>query len=1251
MADFPHDKPQIPSDAQISRPNGGLDVPVAAVPAQNVRSKPPLFSRLWRKLRPRRAPSAHAMLPLLIKVYAGFSKVDGRIVEEDIDSSLGFLKAQFPETLYSELRTLYRDALKKPPELNEVAQELSGQLDNGEKILLGVQLYVLVSRARFQGQQLLAFYQFMTNLGVATEAIDIVYQLNASTGEGEAPSDPDMERPLESLFVAGCAPGDVVLPPLPDGYSLAAFRFGNLMLLKNVGELPVIARGRQVAKDEFCRLFEGQSVVLDEFVLDHADLDFYFNAKKDVSSTKLYLTCGNPDASGNSTPHIEKTVSRESHLEIQFGLGVQVRALRETPASVAGAPLHKGTVIEATLLDRITFDDSSEVGLDDLRRRARELGSSFDLLASRTEYLVSDDPSKLRHGDILLSEQAKNVGHVLLRIVCNYEDRVGTLEVLHADRLPVVDGIPIRESTTLRTDETISLGDGHYLRCDFADRTIEEEHTLVSTLEARDLSHRYGPRAPALDGISFTARRGEMVCVMGPSGCGKSTLLRTLAGHLSPQGGQVLLNGFSLYRHPEELRPLIAFIPHEEAFDPLLSVRENLATAAAIRVPQVSKKDRANRVGNKLNELGLFPMRNRLAGEPEDKFLSGGERKRLNLGMDMVASSDVFLIDEPTSGLSSKDSEHVLEIIRGLAYNKVVLVSIHQPSTKLFHLFDKALLLDRGGRLAFYGTTDDALDYFREAHEETLAPTTSDAEIRATTTDWRQPDSIFDVLESPLRDLGGDILYEEDRRGHSRPARRFTPEYWSNRFQAHRIVEEAETGSEAATVHTPTPAADPPSAAPARLPTPPTRRPRETRVTFRALLRRSFFSRLRNRSNLFTTLLEAPALAALVATVLRYSEDGNYTFASAFHIPAYLFLTLVVGMFLGLTNSADEIIRDRALLQRERNHGINPLSYTLSKFVTLAFFAILQCAIYLAVGNTILEIRGTELVHLGWMSLTSISGVAIGLFISSVVKDSKTALNWIPIILIPQIILGGALIKYEEMNQNLDFLFSIRRWATPTADGAPIGEAPAPPDELSVPLICQFMPLRWAYEASIIAQANHNPIALTQSELEEEIDTLIENEQLTSDQENELDTAKQALAVIAGLEAESSSALAGQLTTIQSQLKSGRFDPADYTGRLPDSTETPVSADDVYINQKVLDLVTKAEMERLDYRDERRRNVFFGTRKSLKFFPESNDEGDPFKKNTGVSTLELNAVVLILFIAAALLAVSLRLRHILQRVK
>ena len=1189
------------------------------------------------------------MLPLLIKVYAGFSKVDGRIVEEDIDSSLGFLKAQFPETLYSELRTLYQDALKKPPELNDVAQELSGQLDNGEKILLGVQLYVLVSRARFQGQQLLAFYQFMTNLGVAAEAIDIVYQLNASTGEGEPASDPDMERPLESLFIAGRAPGDVVLPPLPDGYSLAAFRFGNLMLLKNVGELPVIARGRQVAKDEFCRLFDGQSVVLDEFVLDHADLDFYFNAKKDVSSTKLYLTCGSPDSSGTSTPHIERSMSRDSHLEIQFGLGVQVRALRETPASVEGAPLHKGTVIEATLLDRITFDDSSEVGLDDLRRRARELGSSFDLLASRTEYLVSDDPSKLRHGDILLSEKAKNIGHILLRIVCDYEDRVGTLEVLHADRLPIVDGIAIRESASLRTDETISLGEGHYLRCDFADRTIEEEHTLVSSLEARDLSHRYGARSPALDGISFTARRGEMVCVMGPSGCGKSTLLRTLAGHLSPQGGQVLLNGFSLYRHPEELRPLIAFIPHEEAFDPLLSVRENLATAAAIRVPQVSKKDRANRVGNKLNELGLHPMRNRLAGEPEDKFLSGGERKRLNLGMDMVAASDVFLIDEPTSGLSSKDSEHVLEIIRGLAHNKVVLVSIHQPSTKLFHLFDKALLLDRGGRLAFYGSTDDALDYFREAHEETLAPTTSDAEIRATTTDWRQPDSIFDVLESPLRDLGGDILYEEDRRGHSRPARRFTPEYWSNRFQAHRIVEEMETSTDPGALHTPSVALpETPSLTPARLPSPPTRRPRETRVTFRALLRRAFFSRLRNRSNLFTTLLEAPALAALVATVLRYSEDGGYTFASAFHIPAYLFLTLVVGMFLGLTNSADEIIRDRALLQRERNHGISPLSYTLSKFVTLALFAVLQCAIYLMVGNFILEIRGTELVHLGWMSLTSISGVATGLFISSVVKDSKTALNWIPIILIPQIILGGALIKYEEMNRDLDFLFSIRRWAAPSVDGAPTGEAPAPPDELSVPLICQFMPLRWAYEASIIAQANQNPIALTQTELEDRINSLIEFKTLSPKQENQLDTSKQALAVIAGLEAETSSALADQLTTIKAQLRSGRFDPTDYTASDPESA---VTADDVYINQKVLDLVTKAEMERLDYRDEKRRNVFFGTRKTLKFLPQSNNEDGSPKKNAGISTLYLNAFVLILFIAAALLAVTLRLRHILQRVK
>ncbi len=718
-----------------------------------------------------------------------------------------------------------------------------------------------------------------------------------------------------------------------------------------------------------------------------------------------------------------------------------------------------------------------------------------------------------------------------------------------------------------------------------------------------------------------------MICVMGPSGSGKSSLLRILAGHLNPNEGEVRMNGLPLYDNLPALCPFISYIPHEDAFDPLLTVEENLTAAAAIRSPHLHSGDIARRVSAKLIELGLHERRARLAGTPEQKHLSSGERKRLNIGMDMITPADVFLFDEPTSGLSSKDSEHILEIIRGLSHNKIVFVSIHQPSARLFQLFHKAILLDNGGKLVYFGTPRGMQEYFRDAWEDQL--TRPDDGTPVTRPDFNQPEFIFDVLETPLRDLGGDILYEEDARGHSAPARRFSPDFWRDRYQTHLVLSDAhaallkpgETGTHARPQLPP--AIDRTGA-------------RNGGARLGVMIRRAFLSKFRNRGNLVTTLLEAPLLATLIATVLRYSEDGTYTFASAFHIPTYLFLSLVVAMFLGLTNSADEIIRDRVLLQRERNYNKNIAGYLFGKVLSLGAFALVQCVIYLWIGNSILEVREMFLPHLAWMFATSLCGVTIGLAISSLVRDAKTALNIIPLILIPQIILGGALIKYDEMNKNLDLVYSIRRWMTPDL------EAGEKPSNLKVPLICEFMPLRWTYESLVLSQANFNPLAAAQEELNQRIRILTSYQSLTPGQETDLNHAKEALVKVSGLEERNAAALYRRLEAIMDAVAAGNYDPEAHEVRKRDQL---VSAESVYENQKIRDLVIKAEMERADFRRKTQPNVFFGNEKryTLRLFGHT-------LIDLKTDTLSLNGTMIILWIFLPLLLLWLVLRRQLRRV-
>ncbi len=361
---------------------------------------------------------------------------------------------------------------------------------------------------------------------------------------------------------------------------------------------------------------------------------------------------------------------------------------------------------------------------------------------------------------------------------------------------------------------------------------------------------------------------------------------------------------------------------------------------------------------------------------------------------------------------------------------------------------------------------------------------------------------------------------------------------------------------------------------------------RDEIAQFLVLLQRSFISKLRNGANLVITLLAAPSLAFLIGFVYRYSESARYDYASAFHIPTYLFLSLVVAMFLGLTNSVDDIIRDRPVLQRERNLNVRLGYYVLAKVITLGVFAFLQCVLYTLVGNALLEVRGMFWIIFAALFLTTMSGVAIGLLVSALVNDNKTGVLIIPVVLIPQLILAGAFTKYEEMNRNLDFIRAVKVWfvSHPTT-------AMEPRSDLQVPLICEFMPMRWSYEALVYAEAKLNPLALRQARIQRQIRRLAALKHPSEDQAERLDDLKDLLAILSGLEARDPSELDRRMSRIDRVIAGAPFRREELIG---DRVSGGVTAEQLYTNQKVSDLVSKAEMEQADYRDSRHPNVFFG---------------------------------------------------------
>ncbi|HEX3817844.1 MAG TPA: ATP-binding cassette domain-containing protein, partial [Chthoniobacterales bacterium] len=863
----------------------------------------------------------------------------------------------------------------------------------------------------------------------------------------------------------------------------------------------VSVRGRPLARGGFCRIYPGQRILVGDQFLSFQELAIYFNAKKNVSLPQIFVRV-NRDS---DEVELERSRGRDSSLQVTFGLKVQVKALRDVKATLNGVKLKAGSKVDAALEDRIVFPNDTELDLLDLRRRARAMGGRFQLKASKSEYLVSNNPSLLEADDILLSPGTS--GDVLLKIMCDYDKRIGTLEVLESDRPIMVGETPVRGSAPLADGDVIRIDVGQFLRCDFSERIIEEERNIIRSLEAVDINHRFSNSDVALEGISFSINRGELVCVMGASGSGKSTLMRVLGGQLQPTQGRVLLNGQPFYEKLDTLKRYVSYIPQEDAFDEQLTIGENLQFAAAIRSPHLSRRDRTRRLDAKLIELGLSERRDSIVGAPMKKTLSGGERKRLNIGLDMIGSADVYLFDEPTSGLSSKDSEHVIEIIRGMAHNKIIIVTIHQPSSKIFQMFHKAILLDKGGRLVFFGTPSDMLRYFAEAeHQHQFGADLGTCAACGTT----RPEFIFDVLETPLRDLSGDIIYEENNRGQLTPARRYAPEFWRDKYEAFRLIQDVK---QVPLRRDPTPL---PPAPPEKVRQP--IRWHDEWTQLRTLLRRAFTSKLRNRANLIITIGVAPVLALMIATLLRYSDSGHYDFASAYHIPTYLFLTLIVAMFLGLTNSADDIIRDRAVLNRERNLNVRLSYYVFAKLVSLGIFALVQCFLFVLIGNYILEIRGMFWPDLAIVFMTAMSGVALGLVISSLVADPKTAANIVPLVLIPQIIMGGALIKYEDMNRNLGLVYSFTRWFQehPESD-----ETVKMDSRLQVPFVCEFVAMRWSYEEMVVAQAKLNPLTKREDSAQRQIDAIVARHESQPGDSQRLEDLKNSLAMLSGLEAHS----------------------------------------------------------------------------------------------------------------------------------
>src|SRR5205085_2277750 len=227
---------------------------------------------------------------------------------------------------------------------------------------------------------------------------------------------------------------------------------------------------------------------------------------------------------------------------------------------------------------------------------------------------------------------------------------------------------------------------------------------------------------------------------------------------------------------------------------------------------------------------------------------------------------------------------------------------------------------------------------------------------------------------------------------------------------------------------------------------------------------------------------------------------------------------------------------------------------------------------------------------LGIIFMTAMGGISLGLLVSSVVGDPKTAANIVPLVLIPQIIMGGALIKYEDMNRNLALVYALTHWFKEHPNKE---QGKKMDSKLEVPFVCQFVAMRWSYEELVVAQAKLNPLARRQERVDREIHRIVEKKDQRPETMKRLTVLKDVLAMLSGLEAKTAVDVDRYLGVIDQILDGKRpFDRETFKG-----ANGPVTAEQLYVNQKISDLISNAEMEQSDYRRGSRPNVFFGAEK------------------------------------------------------
>ena len=510
--------------------------------------------------------------------------------------------------------------------------------------------------------------------------------------------------------------------------------------------------------------------------------------------------------------------------------------------------------------------------------------------------------------------------------------------------------------------------------------------------------------------MNFRIESGNLIGLMGGSGVGKTTLLNILNSKVKPTSGNLYINGYDIHSDSGELTGLIGFVPQDDMLIEELTVYQNLYFNARLCFGDYDEEQLKATVDKVLLDLDLYEIKDLQVGDPMNKRVSGGQRKRLNIGLELMREPVVLFVDEPTSGLSSFDSEKVMSLLKNQALSgKLVFAIIHQPSSDVLKMFDRLWLLDKGGYMIYDGDPVEALVYFKTETSQANA-----AESECPNCGNIEADNILHIVEVKVIDNAG-LAGKE---------RQISPKEWYEKYRKKMMPVLGDK--------------------PPKTEIPPSNfRVPKKRAQIKTFINRNVIRKLADKQYMTINLLEVPLLALILGYLSKYSKDSTYIFSENKNYPVFLFMSIIVVLFVGLTVSAEEIFRDRKINEREKFLNLSRLSYLLSKISFLFVLSAIQSLSFVLVANTILEVRGMLFQH--WLILFSTACYAnlLGLNISAGMRTAVSIYILIPLLLVPMLLLGGAMIKFDDLHKTIS-------------------------NKIYVPMTGDGMPTRWAYEAMMV---------------------------------------------------------------------------------------------------------------------------------------------------------------------------------------